>query len=115
MAAATPTTTSPTTRPGSPGARTGTLARAEAPRVPTSSVTTSRPARASVGSVLTRQLDAVQAVGEVLRAQRHEFANRLHLVSGLLESGRVVGEVVVGVAAATVADRAREAVLPALA
>ncbi len=38
--------------------------------------------------LLTRQLDAVQAVGEVLRAQRHEFANRLHLVSGLLESGR---------------------------
>ena len=38
--------------------------------------------------LLTRQLDAVQAVGTVLRAQRHEFANRLHLVSGLLESGR---------------------------
>ncbi|WP_432562035.1 sensor histidine kinase [Kineococcus sp. SYSU DK003] len=38
--------------------------------------------------LLTRQLDAVQAVGQVLRAQRHEFANRLHLVSGLLETGR---------------------------
>jgi two-component system CitB family sensor kinase len=38
--------------------------------------------------LLTRQLDAVQAVGEVLRAQRHEFANRLHLVAGLLETGR---------------------------
>ncbi|GAA0320399.1 sensor histidine kinase [Kineococcus aurantiacus] len=38
--------------------------------------------------LLTRQLDAVHAVGEVLRAQRHEFANRLHLVSGLLETGR---------------------------
>ncbi|PRY18267.1 two-component system CitB family sensor kinase [Kineococcus rhizosphaerae] len=38
--------------------------------------------------LLTRQLDAVRAVGEVLRAQRHEFANRLHLVSGLLETGR---------------------------
>lgn len=37
--------------------------------------------------LLTRQLDAVQAVGTVLRAQRHEFANRLHLVSGLLEAG----------------------------
>ncbi|NIZ93059.1 sensor histidine kinase [Kineococcus rubinsiae] len=39
--------------------------------------------------LLTRQLDAVQAVGTVLRAQRHEFANRLHLVSGLLGSGHV--------------------------
>lgn len=37
---------------------------------------------------LTRQLDAVQAMSTVLRAQRHEFANRLHLLGGLLHSGR---------------------------
>jgi len=37
--------------------------------------------------LLTRQLDAVAEAGTVLRAQRHEFANRLHLVSGLLDSG----------------------------
>ncbi|GGG04645.1 histidine kinase [Rhodococcoides trifolii] len=33
---------------------------------------------------LTRQLDAVQSMSSALRAQRHEFANRLHLISGLL-------------------------------
>ncbi|SDO07425.1 Sensor histidine kinase regulating citrate/malate metabolism [Klenkia soli] len=37
--------------------------------------------------LLTRQLDAVAEAGTVLRAQRHEFANRLHLVSGLLDTG----------------------------
>ncbi|MGF6881104.1 two-component system CitB family sensor kinase [Nocardia sp. GP40] len=37
---------------------------------------------------LTRQLDAVQSMSTVLRAQRHEFANRLHLLSGLLHGGR---------------------------
>jgi two-component system, CitB family, sensor kinase len=36
---------------------------------------------------LTRQLDAVQLMSTVLRAQRHEFANRLHLINGLLHSG----------------------------
>lgn len=36
---------------------------------------------------LTRQLDAVQSMSTVLRAQRHEFANRMHLVSGLLHEG----------------------------
>ena len=36
---------------------------------------------------LTRQLDAVQVMSTVLRAQRHEFANRLHLLNGLLNSG----------------------------
>lgn len=36
---------------------------------------------------LTRQLDAVQSMSAVLRAQRHEFANRMHLVSGLLHEG----------------------------
>ncbi len=35
---------------------------------------------------LTRQLDAVQLMSTVLRAQRHEFANRLHLLNGLLHS-----------------------------
>jgi two-component system CitB family sensor kinase len=38
---------------------------------------------------LTRQLDAVQLMSTVLRAQRHEFANRLHLLNGLLHSGNV--------------------------
>jgi two-component system CitB family sensor kinase len=38
---------------------------------------------------LTRRLDAVGAMTTALRAQRHEFANRLHAVSGLLEIGRV--------------------------
>jgi two-component system, CitB family, sensor kinase len=38
---------------------------------------------------LTRQLDAVQVMSTVLRAQRHEFANRLHLLNGLLHSGNV--------------------------
>ncbi|MFI5781515.1 ATP-binding protein [Nocardia sp. NPDC051570] len=37
---------------------------------------------------LTRQLDAVRSLSTVLRAQRHEFANRLHLLSGLLHGGR---------------------------
>ncbi|MEU6580364.1 ATP-binding protein [Nocardia sp. NPDC046763] len=39
--------------------------------------------------LLTRQLDAVQAMSAVLRAQRHEFANRLHLLNGLLRGGHV--------------------------
>lgn len=38
---------------------------------------------------LTRQLDAVQMMSTALRAQRHEFANRLHLLNGLLHSGHV--------------------------
>ena len=38
---------------------------------------------------LTRQLDAVQLMSTALRAQRHEFANRLHLLNGLLQSGHV--------------------------
>ncbi|MFI5720363.1 sensor histidine kinase [Nocardia sp. NPDC051750] len=38
---------------------------------------------------LARQLDAVQSMSTVLRAQRHEFANTLHLLSGLLHRGRV--------------------------
>lgn len=36
---------------------------------------------------LSRQLDAVGALSTALRAQRHEFANRLHTVSGLLDIG----------------------------
>ncbi|MCJ0702216.1 Spo0B domain-containing protein, partial [Frigoribacterium faeni] len=36
----------------------------------------------------TRRLDAVGAMTTALRAQRHEFATRLHAVSGLLELGR---------------------------
>lgn len=36
---------------------------------------------------LTRQLDAVQLMSSALRAQRHEFANRLHLLNGLMHAG----------------------------
>ena len=36
---------------------------------------------------LTRQLDAVGALTEALRAQRHEFSNQLHTVAGLLAMG----------------------------
>ncbi|MCX4727021.1 sensor histidine kinase [Streptomyces sp. NBC_01306] len=38
---------------------------------------------------LTRQLDAVQAMSSALRAQRHEFANRLHVVSALVHGGHL--------------------------
>lgn len=38
---------------------------------------------------LTRQLDAVQVMSTALRAQRHEFANRLHLLNGLLHTGHL--------------------------
>lgn len=38
---------------------------------------------------LTRQLDAVQVMSTTLRAQRHEFANRLHLLNGLLHTGHL--------------------------
>ncbi len=37
---------------------------------------------------LTRELDAVQSLTTALRAQRHETANRLHLLYGLLQQGR---------------------------
>lgn len=37
---------------------------------------------------LTRELDAVRTMTDALRAQRHEFANRLHAVAALVESGR---------------------------
>ncbi|MFZ6990606.1 ATP-binding protein [Curtobacterium sp. RRHDQ66] len=36
---------------------------------------------------LTRRLDAVGSMSQALRAQRHEFANRLHAISGLLDIG----------------------------
>ncbi|BDH56596.1 sensor histidine kinase [Tsukamurella sp. PLM1] len=37
---------------------------------------------------LTRELDSVQAMSSALRAQRHESANRVHVVAGLLRDGR---------------------------
>ncbi|WP_051224902.1 sensor histidine kinase [Pseudoclavibacter soli] len=37
---------------------------------------------------LTDRLQAVDAMSQALRAQRHEFANRLHAVHGLLEVGQ---------------------------
>ncbi|WP_338596401.1 sensor histidine kinase [Saccharopolyspora sp. SCSIO 74807] len=36
---------------------------------------------------LTRELEAVRGTADVLRAQRHEFTNRLHALSGLLQTG----------------------------
>ncbi|GAA4873537.1 sensor histidine kinase [Saccharopolyspora cebuensis] len=53
---------------------------------------------ADLGSVLTlrdrtdlealsRELEAVRGTTDVLRAQRHEFSNRLHVLSGLLQTG----------------------------
>lgn len=37
---------------------------------------------------LTRELDGERSFTESIRAQQHEFANRMHAVSGLLELGR---------------------------
>ncbi|PZE64053.1 sensor histidine kinase [Curtobacterium sp. MCBD17_021] len=36
---------------------------------------------------LSRRLDAVGSMTQALRAQRHEFANRLHAIAGLLDIG----------------------------
>jgi two-component system CitB family sensor kinase len=36
---------------------------------------------------LSRKLDAVNAMTTALRVQRHEFANRLHAISGLIATG----------------------------
>lgn len=36
---------------------------------------------------LARELDAVRALFDALRAQRHEYANRMHTLSGLLQLG----------------------------
>jgi len=38
---------------------------------------------------LTDRLDSVRAMGDALRVQRHENANRLHAAVGLLDAGRV--------------------------
>jgi two-component system CitB family sensor kinase len=35
---------------------------------------------------VTRELDSVRTLSNALRAQRHEFANRLHVLSGLLQN-----------------------------
>lgn len=37
---------------------------------------------------LTRQLDAVGTMSTALRAQRHEFANQLHTIAGLMSMGQ---------------------------
>lgn len=39
---------------------------------------------------LTSELDAVKALTDGLRAQRHEFSNRLHTIAGLLQTGHHV-------------------------
>ncbi|MFG2039792.1 ATP-binding protein [Dactylosporangium sp. NPDC048998] len=36
---------------------------------------------------VTRELESVRTLSTALRAQRHEFANRLHVLSGLLQNG----------------------------
>lgn len=36
---------------------------------------------------VTRELDSVRTLSNALRASRHEFANRLHVLSGLLQNG----------------------------
>lgn len=36
---------------------------------------------------LTRQVDSIRAMTDALRAQRHESANRMHVVAGLLRQG----------------------------
>ena len=38
-------------------------------------------------SGLLRELDSVKGLTDALRAQQHEFANRMHTVAGLLELG----------------------------
>jgi two-component system CitB family sensor kinase len=40
-------------------------------------------------SGLLRELDGVRSLTDALRAQQHEFSNRLHAVTGLLELGEV--------------------------
>ncbi|WP_344993461.1 sensor histidine kinase, partial [Tsukamurella soli] len=37
---------------------------------------------------LTREMDSIQAMSSALRAQRHESANRMHVVAGLLRADR---------------------------
>lgn len=50
---------------------------------------------------LTRQLDAVGTMSAALRAQRHEFANQLHTIAGLMSIGqhRQAREYLAGLAA----------------
>src|SRR5205823_251956 len=36
---------------------------------------------------LLRELDSVDALTDALRAQQHEFANRMHTIAGLIELG----------------------------
>jgi two-component system CitB family sensor kinase len=38
---------------------------------------------------LLRELDSVRGLTDALRAQQHEFANRVHALSGMLELGRI--------------------------
>ena len=38
---------------------------------------------------LSQRLDAVGSMTNALRAQRHEFANRVHVAAGLIDAGRV--------------------------
>ena len=39
--------------------------------------------------MLSQRLDAVGSLANALRAQRHEFANRVHVAAGLIDAGRV--------------------------
>ncbi|MFT4470200.1 ATP-binding protein [Arthrobacter sulfonylureivorans] len=72
--------------PGRRGYRPGTGTGPDVPRAPELGWVIMLRDRTAVQS-LTRQLDAVGALSTALRAQRHEFANRLHTISGLLATG----------------------------
>ena len=59
---------------------------------------------------LTRELDSVRGLTEAMRAQAHEYSNRLHTVSGLLELGHD-SEAIRFIRAVTEADAQLRAVL----
>ena len=54
---------------------------------------------------LARELGAMQALADALRAQTHEAANRLHVIAGLVELGRTEEAIeLAGCEAATAQD-----------
>ncbi len=54
---------------------------------PLGAIATARDRTETVG--LERELDSVRNLTDALRAQQHEHANRMHVLAGLLELGRV--------------------------
>nr|WP_043847797.1 ATP-binding protein [Arthrobacter crystallopoietes] len=77
----------PSRTPGRRGYRPGAGTAVVVPRAPELGWVIMLRDRTALQS-LTRQLDAVGALTTALRAQRHEFANRLHTIAGLLGIGR---------------------------